>query len=157
MAEIVVCGVEDQELREALDRGIDHGGNPIEPFVDVEGGWDLRCCLSDSVPGAQLAIIAWSPFSWSGPYAEVGPVVVHATRCPATGDRDRLPKALDGRAMTLRPYGTDRTIAYEKVRHVPSGESLTAHLSEMLDDAFIDVVHGRNVTGGCFAFQARRR
>ncbi len=149
-------GIDAQQLASALAQGVDHGGNRIEPFVDQRGGWPLRCCLADSVIGETIAIIAWSPFSWSGPYVETGPIVVHTDGCGGWPGGERLPDDLDRRAMTLRPYGVDHRIAYSEVRHVAAGQSLTAHVDELLTDTAIEVVHGRNVTGGCFSFQARR-
>ena len=157
MVNIQIKGTDAIALLEVLERGIDHGGNPVEPFVDIDGGWPLRCCLEDSRPGDEIAIIAWCPFPWKGPYAETGPVVVHADECVGSTLRDHLPPELDGRAMTLRPYGMDHRIAYGKVRHVAEGESLTALVEELLGDPDIEMVHGRNVTGGCFSFQANRR
>ena len=79
---ITITGIDTEALRAALDEGFDHGNNPIEPFVDVEGGSPMRCCLRDSAPGDEMAIIAWSPFPWQGPYAELGPIFVHAAGCP---------------------------------------------------------------------------
>lgn len=149
-------GTDQAELRRILADGVDHGGNPIEPFVDDAGGWPLRCCLSDSQPGDRIAIIAWSPMPWSGAYAETGPVVVHADGCDAAGVHTRLPASLDGRAMVLRPYGPDRRIAYHHVTHAPAGGSLTALVDELLAADDVDFVHGRNVTGGCYAFSATR-
>ncbi len=152
---IEIIGIEPRALADALATGVDHGGNPIEPFADPAGGWPLRCCLGDSRPGDEIAIIAWSPFPWRGPYAETGPVVVHARGCPGAETTDRLPDRLDLAPMTLRPYGIDRRIAYDRVRHVPAGGSLMRHVRELLDDPDVELVHGRNVTGGCYSFQAR--
>lgn len=147
-------GIDVDELRNVLDRGADHGGNPIEPFEDE--GWTMRCCLTDSGPGERIAIIAWSPMPWSGPYAETGPIVVHVDGCPTREAHTSLPPELDGRPMTLRPYGHDRRIAYHRVRHVPADESTTSHVDALLGFDDVDFVHGRNVTGGCYAFTATR-
>lgn len=149
-------GLDNEELRAAIASGIDHGGNDIEPFVDEKGGWPLRCCLTDSRPGDTIAIIAWSPFAWKGPYREVGPVVVHAADCPGQEDGSDLPPALEQAPMVLRPYGHDRQIAYSLVRHIDSGGSLTAEVADMLENDKIDFVHGRNITGGCYSFTASR-
>ena len=150
-----VTGIDNDQLAAALQAGVDHGGNPIEPFVDHDGGWPLRCCLADSTPGDTIAIIAWSPFPWPGAYAETGPVVVHADGCD-----DAAPPVLsaefDQRPMVLRPYGHDHRIAYHRVRHVEAGRSLTAELAELLAETDVDFVQGRNVTGGCYAFTASR-
>ena len=96
-------GIDPDDLRNVLADGVDHGGNAIEPFVDHEGGWPLRCCLNDSDPGDRVAIIAWSPFDWDGPYREVGPVVVHVDGCDGTAETETLPTALDESPMVLRP------------------------------------------------------
>ena len=150
-----VTGIDADELAVALAAGIDHAGNPVEPFIDDEGGWPLRCCLADSVAGDEIAIMAWSPFPWKGAYAETGPVVVHTTNCPGEA-APQLSAEFDARPMVLRPYGHDNRIAYHRVRHVAEGASLSVELEELLAEADVDFVHGRNVTGGCYAFTAKR-
>ena len=152
----IFTGTDPTALRRVLDTGIDHGGNPIEPFTDDDGGWPLRCCLTDSQPGDQIAIIAWSPMPWSGAYAETGPIVVHTAGCTPADPMSRQPTDFDARAMVLRPYGADRRIAYHHVRHVPAGGSLSDLVVELLAHDDIEFVHGRNVTGGCYAFTAER-
>lgn len=155
MSTITISGLDYTEFEAVLASGIDHGGNPIESFIEADRGWPLRCCLADSEAGDEIAIIAWSPFSWKGAYAETGPVVVHAQPCGGPTSSD-LPTDLDQRSMTLRPYGHDQRIAYQHVRHVPAGESLSDNLRELLAEDNVDFVHGRNTTGGCFSFTANR-
>lgn len=149
-------GINGDDLDRALATGLDHGGNAIAPFVDDDGGWPLRCCLTDSAPGDRVAIIAWSPMPWPGAYAETGPIVVHTEGCEVPDPLDHLPAVLDAEPMVLRPYGHDRRIAYHRVRHLPAGGSLTNRVAELLDQHDVDFVHGRNVTGGCYAFTATR-
>ncbi len=112
---INVTGIDVDQLTAALADGHDHAGNPIESFVDDDGGWPLRCCLGDSAPGDQIAIIAWSPFPWQGAYAETGPVVVHTADCPGTV-APALSAEFNARPMVLRPYGHNQRIAYHRVR-----------------------------------------
>jgi hypothetical protein len=157
MTTIVFDGIDREQLAQVLASGVDHGGNPIEPFDDPEGGWPLRCCLRDSSAGERIAIIAWSPFAWRGPYRETGPVVVHADVCPApAGGLPRLPASLDDRPMVLRPYSPDHRIVYDLVTHLPAGGNVSDEVCRLLADPQVDEVHGRNWTGGCFAFSARR-
>lgn len=157
MTEISFSGIDTTQLAQALADGLDHGGNRIEPFVDAEGGMPMRCCLADSEPGDEVAIIAWSPFPWSGAYRETGPIYVHTKDCRGLKTTANLPANLDARPMVLRPYGPDKMIAYHLVRHVEAGESLAEHAREMFDEFEIDFLHGRNVTGGCYSFTASRR
>lgn len=156
MTTITFEGVEPQQLRDVLAAGVDCAGNPIEPFVDAEGGWPLRCCLTDSAPGDEVAIIAWSPFRWHGPYRETGPIVVHTRGCAGSWQRPALPADFDQRRMTLRPYGREHTILYDLVTPVAAGNGLNEAVAALLQHPDVAEVYGRNVQGGCFAFVARR-
>lgn len=154
MSKITFTGIDLTDLAQVMADGIDHGGNQIHRYADPDGGWPLRCCLGYSEVGEEIALIAWSPFEWSGVYAETGPIFVHAQECSGpTGDG--LPDELDQRAMVLRPYTHDHRIAYHHVRHVAAGGSLADHVAELLAQGDVASVHGRNVTGGCYSFQAR--
>jgi hypothetical protein len=155
IADVEIDGADLAELTVARSSGIDHGGNPVEPFVDAEGGWPLRCCLTDSEPGEQLAIVAWCPFPWSGAYAEVGPIVVHAVACagPITSG---LPGQFLSRPQIVRPYGHDRRIAYDHAALVEPDGSLPTVLRGLLSRDEVDFVIVRNVKAGCYSFTARR-
>jgi hypothetical protein len=142
-------------LAEVRRTGRDVLGNPVQPFVDREGGWPLRCCLRDSEPGEVLALIAWCPFDWSGPFAEVGPVVVHHEGCaPVTVAS--VPVAFLGREQVVRPYRTDHQLAYDHIRVVAADGSLPQVLDDLLARPDIEEVVARNVLAGCYSFTARR-
>jgi hypothetical protein len=150
-----ISGINIEDLAKAIEAGIDHAGNQIESFTDDKGGWPLRCCLDNSLAGEEIAIIAWSPFPWKGAYAETGPVVVHTKGC-RSDQPSELPTEFDQRPMVLRPYGTDQRIAYHRVRHIEEGSSLTEEIAKIFEEDDVVFVHGRNVTGGCYAFTAER-
>ena len=116
MAKINVTGISPDELAGIRERGIDQGGNPVEPFVDADGGWPLRCCLTDSTPGERIAIVAWSPFPWKSPYRELGPIVIHADDCPTPHDGS-FPAQFEDHRQVLPSYGFDRRIAYDHLGH----------------------------------------
>src|SRR5688572_24412929 len=101
--DVVFQGIDIAELERVLAAGVDHGGHPVQPFVDTEGGWPLRCCLADSAPGDEVAIIAWTQSDVLGPYRETGPIVVHTNGCTGAPPLPELPAGLDGRPMMLRP------------------------------------------------------
>lgn len=153
--DFVVTGADPAQLATLWSTGVDHAGDAVEPFVDAEGGWPLRCCLADSRPGDELAIVAWSPFPWSGPFAERGPIVVHAAPCAGPAGRG-VPQQFLGRPQVVRPYAADRRIAYDHVRLLEPGGGLPAAIAGALADPAIDFVHARNVLAGCWSFTARR-
>ena len=149
-----IDGLGEAELGEVWSSRQDHGGNAVEAFVDQGGGWPLRCCLRDSAAGDELAIVAWSPFPWSGPYAEVGPVVIHANRCDDRYRGDRVPEQFRGRAQILRPYDHDRRIAYDLIRHLGPDDDLDAAIAELLANPGVSFLQARNVLSGCYSFTA---
>lgn len=158
-ATTVVCrALDPRELTRVLAGGIDHAGHPVEPFTDHEGGWPLRCCLTDSQPGDQLAIIAFSPFAWTSPYRETGPVVVHASGCP--GHDGRFPAQFEGRDQIVRAFGDDdgrvNTQVYDQHRLVSAGDGLARAIDEILADPRVREVHVHNVIAQCFSFSATR-
>jgi hypothetical protein len=150
---ITITGADPRELDELRERGIDHGGNAVEPFVDDDGGWPLRCCLRDSEPGDELAIVAWSPFPWRGPFAELGPIAIHARRCAGV-TADGVPAQLLTRPQLARPYTTGHRIAYDDVVVVDGDGSLPAVLERLLASPEIELVVVRNVLAGCYSFTA---
>jgi hypothetical protein len=146
----------------ALDRlrweRIDDAGNPVEPFTDDEGGWPLRCCLTDSLPGDRLAIVAHAPFPWNSAYRETGPVVIHADRCAGTDGS--FPEAFEDRDQILRAFGDDdhrkHTQIYDLHRHIHAGEGIRVAIDGILDDPRVEFVHAHNVISQCYSFTARR-
>jgi hypothetical protein len=144
------------QLAELRHQGTDDAGNPVEMFVDGAGGWPLRCCLRDSAIGDRLAVVAWSPFPWSGPYAEVGPIVIHASDCGGRTTTS-LPAQFLTRPQLLRPYGYDRRIAYDDIVIVGGDESLPDVLADLLSRDHIDFVLAGNLRAGCYSFTALRR
>ena len=123
-------------------------------FVDQDGGWPLRCCLRDSKAGDELAIVAWNPFPWSGPYAAVGPVVIHASGCEDRHLGDRVPDQFRGRAQILRPYSHDLRIAYDLILHLGPDDDLDAAIAELLANPAVSFLQARNVMSGCYSFTA---
>jgi hypothetical protein len=152
-ASYAITGLDPQRLADLLDAGVDHAGVPVEPFEDTEGGWPLRCCLTDSQVGDRLAIVAFSPFPWVSAYAETGPVVVHVEGCPGA-HRGGVPPQFEARRQVLRAYGQRRQV-YELNRIVEPGD-LAAAITEVLADERVELVQARNVLPGCYSFTATR-
>jgi hypothetical protein len=154
-----ITGLDLEALAALLDAGVDHAGVPVEPFEDTQGGWPLRCCLTDSQVGDRLAIIAFSPFPWASAYRETGPVVVHVDGCPGRPD-GALPPQFAGRRQLLRAYGVhdgrDHSQVYDLNRIVEPG-GLDEAITALLADARVELLHARNVLPGCYSFTATRR
>jgi hypothetical protein len=140
-------------LADVRTRGTDAYGNPFVPRTDEAGGAPLRCCLRESWPGERIGLMAWSPFPWSGPYAEVGPVFVHADACDGYPTSDRWPPAYRGRRQVLRAYGQSQSIV---AAVVAEPDEIDAALDELLARDDVDFVHARNVAHGCWMLTVSR-
>ncbi|MDF8262672.1 DUF1203 domain-containing protein [Luteipulveratus flavus] len=153
---LLITGMPGADLLTMLATGRDDTGAAIEPFEDEEGGWRLRCCLQDSRPGDRLAVIGYSPFAWSGPYRETGPVVVHVEGCP--GHDGGFPVQFEERDQVIRAFGDDggrvNTQVYDRNRLVRAGAGLATAIETVLADPRVREVHAHNVTSQCFSFAA---
>lgn len=59
----------------------DANGQPPEHNLSDGPGNPCRHCLTDVAPGAPMLILAYRPFPGPQPYAEVGPIFLHAEAC----------------------------------------------------------------------------
>lgn len=142
-----------------LDRlrhvGSDDFGNPLLPTAVDERGAPLRCCLREAEVHERVALIAHQPAAWLGPYAEVGPVFIHADHCPGYGQPAAYPAGFRHRRQVFRPYTRDRCMAYGALEIV-EGDAAEDAVQRIFSDPEIEVIHSRNVLAGCFMFAIGR-
>jgi hypothetical protein len=143
-----------------LDRiraaGQDDFGNPLVPTVSEAGGEPMRCCLRPAAPGDRLTLIAYRPFARPGPYAESGPVFIHAEACAGyAGTGSYPPGYRDWPTMVFRPYHYDGAIAYDAIE-LADADSAEALIERLLADPAIEFIHARNVKAGCYMFRIGR-
>lgn len=145
-------------MAELLARGIDHAGAPVAPFIDDEGGWPLRCCLTSSTVGENIAIIGFSPFPWTSAYRETGPLVVHAQEC--AGADGSFPIDFEQRDQVVRAFGRDssrtRTQVYDLNALVRAGEGLQDTIERVLSHDRVEFIQVNNVLAQCHSFTAAR-
>jgi Protein of unknown function (DUF1203) len=139
----------------------DRFGNQLTPIIDADGGSPLRCCLRRSTPGEELYLIAYRPFTRPGPYAEAGPVFVHASACTGYLENEVYPAGYrDWPAMVFRPYRHHAeldcdAIAYDAIE-IGGGDTAESLIRTIFADPTIDFIHTRNVHAGCFMFSITR-
>jgi uncharacterized protein DUF1203 len=137
-------------LSRVRSTGRDEAGNELRTRVDDEGGSPLRCCLRDTTPGERVLLIAYTPPGVTGPYAERGPVFIHAEPCPGYPDVDRYPAGLGHRRQIVRGY--DRAGNMATATLVADGTEAEQELVTVLGRPDIQVAHVRNVAAGCYNF-----
>jgi Protein of unknown function (DUF1203) len=144
-----VAALPPDELERIRARGADDFGNPFEPVTVTGAGTPLRCCLRDAEPGERVALIAYRPADVGGPYAEVGPVFVHAEPCDGYADEDRYPEGFRPRQQLLRAYDA-RGRQVENV--VVDGPAAERAITDLLGRPDVAYLHSRNVLAGCYMF-----
>ena len=156
-----VHAIPSRTLEEIRLAGHDQFGNELIAIIDDEGGAPLRCCLRRSTPGEPVYLIAHRPFTTPGPYAETGPVFVHASPCPGYRETGEYPAGYrDWPTMVFRPYRHHATLNCDAIAYdaIAMGEGPTAEkvISSIFADPTIKFIHTRNVHAGCFMFAITR-
>jgi hypothetical protein len=136
--------------------GPDAHGRPAERRISDGLGNPCRACLHEIEAAAPMLVLAACPFPEAQPYAEVGPIFLHAAPCdPWTGPG--VPPILRTSSNYLvKGYTADHRIAYGTGTIVPAeriAEEVAARLASP-EIAFVDV---RSARYNCFQTRARRQ
>ena len=156
MTAITIVPIDPTVLRQVRTSGVDMLGRPAEWFIDHDGGNQVRCCLTKSRPGERIGLISHRPLEVERPWAEVGPVYIHADTCPVDADTIPFPDWLDLSARVLRAYDASGAMIYAANRIVQAGDGVEAALKDILSDPMITEVHIRNLVEQCFIAKAVR-
>ena len=151
-----VLAIDARELDGIRSTGRDPSGHRAEPFVDVEGGSQLRCCLRRSTPGEHLLLVGHAPLAVDRPWREVGPVFVHATVCGGYDAPHRVPAWFDEQPRVVRAYDRTGAMRYAANRVVEAGEGVARALEEVFADSEVAEAHVRNHVAQCFIARAVR-
>lgn len=143
-------------LQMIWDSGHDALGNPIEVMVNDEPqSAPLRCCLKEAAVGEAIGLVAYSPFEKLGPYAEVGPVFIHASPCSGYQTPYQYPADFRHRRQVLRAYDGEERMVYDANRFV-DGIQAESTIAEIFANPSVAFVHSRNVLPGCYMFTIHR-
>ena len=89
----------------------DANGRPPERAVSDGDGNPCRHCLAMIEEGAEMLVLAHRPFATVNPYAEVGPIFLHARECEPFRGKG-APPVLASPTYLVRGYGADERIVY---------------------------------------------
>jgi hypothetical protein len=135
--------------------GLDANGQVPERHDALMDGLPCRCCLDLIKTGEPYLILAHRPFTMLQPYAEVGPIFLHAEPCMPGGGNEALPAFLDSPHYLMRGYGRDERIVYGSGRIVATGD-IPAQAEAMFDDPRIAFIHVRSASNTCYHCRIER-
>ena len=130
----------------------------LKPEMKVSDGDGVPCrhCLCDVGEGETYLILAYRPFPELQPYAETGPIFLHAEPCERAADAVEIPPMLAKReAHLIKGYGADDRIVYGTGRIVPSPELETAAADILARDG-VAYVHVRSSVNNCYTCRIDR-
>jgi len=143
-------------LVDALRKGApDANGQPAERHIAPGPGYPCRHCLAPIANGARFLVLAHRPFPEPQPYAEVGPIFLHAEACERGGGSAAIPSFLGSQRYIVRGYGANDRIAYGTGGVVETA-AIPARAAELLADPDIAYVHVRSASNNCYHCRVER-
>jgi len=135
--------------------GLDANGQQPERHISDGDGVPCRHCLTDVAKGEPFLILAYRPFPEPQPYAEIGPIFLHAEACRRYEDSSIPTMFLAREKLLIRGYGADNRIVYGTGWVIP-----TADLAEAAASLFrrpeIAYAHLRSASNNCFQCRLER-
>jgi len=157
MAKLRVTPMPSEEAQSYWNGGLDAHGLKPERHISDGSGVPCRHCLTTVSAREPYLILAYCPFSALQPYAEVGPIFLHATPCDAYDGNDAIPEFYgNGEARILRGYDRNDRIIYGTGKIVRA-QDIAAYAEELLTVPATAYVHVRSSTNDCFAFRIDRK
>jgi len=149
-----VRGIPSDYVDRVRRGGPDANGLPAVTRVAEGVANPCRHCLELIREGDAKLVLAYRPFRSLQPYAEVGPIFLHARACNGY-ESEKLPAWFDYMdPAIIRGYGDDDWIRYDTGDVLPGAE-LTAACGRILADSAIEYVHIRSKFS-CFQCRVER-
>jgi len=147
----------DTALVRALQAGRpDAYGMVPERHASDGDGVPCRHCLQQVAKGEEYLILAHRPFPKEQPYAETGPIFLHAKECERAAEGVELPEMFAPTPdYILRGYGKDDRIVYGTGGVIPT-RRIPDRAHELLARPDIAYVHMRSARNNCYQCRIER-
>jgi hypothetical protein len=144
-----------EDVRALQRGGPDAYGFMPERRVSDGDGVPCRHCLKNVAAGEDYLILAYRPFPVLQPYAETGPIFLHARECERAEDGEDIPEMLTSTDYIVRGYGHDDRIVYGTGAVVPTAE-IPARAAALLERSDVAYVHTRSARNNCYQCRIER-
>ena len=129
---------------------LDANGQTPERHISAGDGVPCRHCLQLIPEGVPFLVLAHRPFPDVQPYAEVGPLFLHAESCERYVDKiEEVPEILESEQYIVRGYSADNRIVYGTGSVVPTGD-IRAKAAALFEQPDVLYVHVRSAANNCF-------
>lgn len=153
---LVFKALSTDEARRLQMGGRDAYGHVPERATSDGDGVPCRHCLKGVSAGDPYLILAYRPFPALQPYAETGPIFLHAAPCERADDNEAMPEILTGSSdYIIRGYGMDDRIVYGTGAVTPTGK-ISARAKELFERSDVAYVHVRSARNNCYQCRIER-
>lgn len=136
--------------------GVDANGQVPERHNSDGDGVPCRHCQQDVAAGEPYLILNYRPFPAPQPYAETGPIFLHADACPRYPEVAELPPVVAVRKLfLLKGYNAQDRIVYGTGTLVAPAE-LPEAATRILARDDVAYVHARSGTNNCYQCRIER-
>jgi hypothetical protein len=144
------------EVRRLQAGGIDANGQPPEQRISDGSHLPCRHCLTEIAAGEPYLVLSYRPFASLQPYAECGPIFLHARPCARYVDETSPPRMFrDWLRLLIRGYGRDDRIVYGTGGQIDATE-LEEAAAEILAHEDVAYVHVRSAQYNCYQCRIER-
>jgi hypothetical protein len=134
----------------------DANGAAPERFISDGSGIPCRHCLADVAAGDPALVLAYRPFPERQPYAEIGPIFLHAEDCDRHDPAAGVPPMILARdELVMRGYDEDHRIVDGTGQAVRTNDVVAA-AAALLDRPDVAYIHTRCAWNTCYQCRVDR-
>lgn len=153
---IKIIPLPTHDVREIQSGGPDAYGNIAKQYVSNGSGIPCRHCLENVTAGENYLVLSYMPFPKQQPYAETGPIFLHAKTCDRYANTPDLPTGIMAReTVLLKAYNANDKIVYGKGCLIPP-DQIACRSADLFKEKHIAYLHIRSAYNNCFSFKIER-
>lgn len=150
MTEILFHAMPTEHAEAIWAGGADAYGFAPETMVSKGAGYPCRHCLANIDEGDALYLFAYRPFPELQPFAETGPIFLHAKPCRRYQAEEVQPHVLtSSKDYILRGYTDTNRIVYG-TGAVILKEDVAHYAGQLFEREEIAYVHVRSARNNCY-------
>lgn len=141
--------LDTEPVRRLQNGGSDANGQPCERAISSGVGTPCRHCLKLIEKDEDFLILSCRPFPAPQPYAEQGPIFLHAKACHRHDGGGIVPQILESPQYIVRGYDSRDRIVYGTGRVTPTN-GIPDYASEVFRNPDVAYIHVRSATNNCY-------
>ena len=157
MPAIAFIALDTDEVRALQNVAPDANGQKPERHISDGDGVPCRHCQRDVGKDEPYLILNYRPFPGLQPYAESGPIFIHAEPCARYAATNEAPDMFfkNGRRYLIKGYYANDRIAYG-TGTIVAPEDMEEAATKILERPDIAYVHVRSALNNCYQLRIER-